>query len=51
MITMAHHLMAHWVDEDGGAVGTHHHLKEEWVEEDEAADVSPETPALTKVAA
>jgi hypothetical protein len=40
---MAHHLRAHWVDEDeGSGTSTHHHLSEHWEIEDEP----PLTPTL-----
>jgi hypothetical protein len=45
-----HHLTAHWVDEDEGAVGVHHHLTEAWVDEDEAAATTPENPGVTTTA-
>jgi hypothetical protein len=40
--TMHHHLTAHWVDEDEGAVGIHHHLAEVWVDEEESTPTRPE---------
>jgi hypothetical protein len=41
-MTMAHHLEAHWVDddEDTDAKPNHHHLREYWALEDEASPVS-----------
>jgi hypothetical protein len=50
----AHHLTAHWVDEDEGRVvaGAHHHLTEHWVDEEEdltesTSSSAPETPSGT----
>jgi hypothetical protein len=36
-MTRAHHLVAHWVDDDEDSAATphHHHLEEHWVFEDE----------------
>jgi hypothetical protein len=36
-----HHLTAHWVDEDEGALGIHHHLREVWEDEDETPVTAP----------
>jgi hypothetical protein len=41
-MTNAHHLTAHWVDDDARvAAPTHHHLREYWATEDDPP-VTPE---------
>jgi hypothetical protein len=51
MTAGAHHLTAHWVDEDEGAgTLTHHHVHEVWVDEDEAPAATPDNQVPAEVA-